>query len=157
MFTTRIDIPEQTRRTIVSICNQQLADTFDLYSQIKQAHWNVKGLQFIALHQLFDTLAEPFDDWTDNIAERITALGGTATGTVRCAASMSRIPEYPLVTEGSDHVVALATRYAILARSTRLAADQAIAISDVTTADMFTEISRELDKHLWFLEAHLQF
>lgn len=156
-FPTRVGIPPETRRSMVGLLNQQLADTFDLFSQTKQAHWNVKGMQFIALHELFDKLAEDLEDASDDLAERATALGGTALGTARMAAAASRLPEYPGdITDGSQHVEALAERFGRLAASYRAAIDAAAEIGDADTADLFTEVSRMIDKNLWFLEAHLQ-
>ncbi len=157
MFPTHIDLPKNTRTTNIALLNQQLADTADLYSQIKQAHWNVKGKDFIALHELFDDLAERMLAFVDEIAERATALGGTAMGTARMAAANSKLPEYPAdAIDGTDHLTALVDRYGKYAASTRAAIDTADEHQDMTTADLFTEISRTVDKDLWFLEAHLQ-
>jgi starvation-inducible DNA-binding protein len=156
MHKTSIDISLENREQLVSLLNKQLADTFDLYSQTKQAHWNVKGRDFFQLHELFDKLATGLTDHVDTIAERATALGGTALGTTRMAASASRLPEYPEIVEGLESVAALAERYGKLAASTRAAIDAATELGDADTADLFTEVSRDLDKSLWFLEAHLQ-
>ncbi len=156
-FDTRNDLPAKARNKMIALLNQQLADTFDLMSQTKQAHWNVKGPQFIALHEMFDDFAEGLEGYVDEIAERATALGGYAAGTVRMAAKSSTLPDYPTdVVADMDHVRALAERYAALAASTRQAIDAADEVGDKDTADLFTEISRDLDKWLWFLEAHLQ-
>jgi starvation-inducible DNA-binding protein len=156
MHKTSIDISLENREQLVGLLNQQLADTFDLYSQTKQAHWNVKGRDFFQLHELFDKLAGGLTDHVDTIAERATALGGTALGTTRMAAGASRLPEYPEVVEGMESVAALAERYGMLAASTRAAIDKSTELSDADTADLFTAVSRDLDKSLWFLEAHLQ-
>ena len=154
---TSIDLDSETREQIVALLNQQLADTFDLYSQTKQAHWNVKGAQFFQLHELFDKLAGETLVYVDDIAERVTTLGGTALGTARMASAGSRLPEYPVKVIGSqESVEALVERYAALAASTRAAIDASDDLSDADTADLFTGISRGLDKSLWFLEAHLQ-
>jgi starvation-inducible DNA-binding protein len=156
-FKTSIDIPAGTRAEMIDLCNQQLADTADLKSQIKQAHWNVKGPQFIALHKLYDELAAEVEMYVDEIAERATQLGGYAMGTARMAAANSRLPEFPTdATEGMDTVKELVARYADYAASTRSAIDEAEKSGDTATADMFTEIARGIDKGLWFLEAHLQ-
>ena len=142
---------------IIAILNQQLADTFDLFSQTKQAHWNVKGLQFFQLHELFDRLAEEIEEHVDTIAERATALGGTALGTARLAAAASRLSEYPPdIVTGIQHLEVLIARYAALAVTTRAAIDGASDLGDADTADLFTEVSRDLDKALWFLESHVQ-
>jgi starvation-inducible DNA-binding protein len=157
LFETRIDLPSNSRERMIELLNQQLADTFDLQGQAKQAHWNVKGPQFHQLHTLFDELAAQLSGYVDLIAERATALGGTAMGTVRMSAEASRLPEYPLDPGGSmQHVEALAERFASLAATTRSAIDKSEKEDDATTADLFTEVSRGLDKSLWFLEAHLQ-
>jgi starvation-inducible DNA-binding protein len=157
MFKTANDITSETREMMVALLNQQLADTTDLYSQSKQAHWNVKGAQFYQLHELCDKLAGELEEYMDLIAERATALGGTALGTVRMAASASRLPEYPQdVFKSLATVEVLVERYANLAATTRAAIDTASSYDDADTADLFTEISRGLDKSLWFLEAHLQ-
>lgn len=137
--------------------NQQLADTFDLYSQSKKAHWNVKGRQFHQLHELFDDLAKELKSFLDQIAERATALGGTALGTIRMSADRSRLAEYPIDAIGSmETVEVLADRFASMAVTTRAAIDAAEELRDADTTDLFTEASRGLDKDLWFLEAHLQ-
>jgi starvation-inducible DNA-binding protein len=154
---TSIDLDAETREQIVALLNQQLADTFDLYSQTKQAHWNVKGPQFFQLHELFDKLAAELLDHVDTIAERSTTLGGTALGTARMAAAKSRLPEYSAeIIGGRESVEALVTRYAELAATARAAIDRADDLGDADTADIFTGVSRGLDKSLWFLEAHLQ-
>ncbi|HET7631099.1 MAG TPA: DNA starvation/stationary phase protection protein Dps [Gemmatimonadaceae bacterium] len=156
-FPTRIDLPSTTRTQTITLLNQQLADVLDLSSQTKQAHWNVKGAQFIALHELFDKLAAELMDHADMIAERATALGGLALGTARMAGANSRLPECDLaVTDSLPTVVELADRYAALATNMRQAIDLAENQGDAGTADLFTEVSRGLDKALWFLEAHLQ-
>jgi starvation-inducible DNA-binding protein len=158
MFHTRNDMAEDKRGQIVALLNQHLADTFDLYSQTKQAHWNVKGAEFYQLHELFDELAEKVLGYVDIIAERATALGGMAMGTARMAAANSRLEEYPTdIIDSLDHVVALAERYASYAATTRKAIDIANEeFGDQGTGDMFIDIVRDIDKSLWFLEAHLQ-
>jgi starvation-inducible DNA-binding protein len=155
-FPTRNDLSLEVRRQMADLLNQSLADLFDLLSQTKQAHWNVKGMHFIALHELFDELAAELDGHIDTIAERVTALGGTANGTARMAAAASRLPEFPADLIGSRAFVeALADRYGLAANNTRKAIDVADEAGDANTADLFTEVSRDLDKRLWFLEAHI--
>jgi starvation-inducible DNA-binding protein len=156
-YSTSIDIPAEERAKIVKVLNQHLADAFDLLSQAKQAHWNVKGPDFWQLHKLFDEVAEAAEEWVDEIAERVTALGGYATGTVRMAAAATALPEFPDdITDGMDHVKALAERVAAFTNSARRAIDQTDQLGDADTADLFTEVSRGADKYLYFLEAHLQ-
>lgn len=156
-FQTRNDICAETRESMVELLNQHLADTFDLYTQLKQAHWNVKGMSFMPLHHLFDELAAHFVGYADMIAERATALGGRAEGTARMAAAGSRLEELPLeLTDGKDYVIALANRFGEYATSTRFAIDKSAEQNDAVTSDLFTEITREVDKSLYFLESHLQ-
>lgn len=157
MFETRNDLGQDTRQKMIDLLNQHLADTFDLMSQTKQAHWNVKGPHYIGLHEMFDDFAEGLEGYVDMIAERCTALGGYATGTARMAAANSTLDEYPTsVIRDMDHVKALAERYSTVAQNVRESIDEADDAGDQDTADMFTDISRDLDKWLWFLEAHLQ-
>ncbi len=154
---TRIDIPEDARKKLVDLLNRQLADTTDLFSQVKYAHWNVKGSDFIQLHELFDDIAGHVVEFTDMIAERATTLGGTANGTVRMSASNSTLPEYPTkAVNGMDAVDAVAERVGLYAASTRRAMEESEDLGDTSTNDLFTEVSRQIDKDLWFLEAHLQ-
>jgi starvation-inducible DNA-binding protein len=156
-FATHIDLPADVRGPMIALLNQRLADTFDLYSQTKHAHWNVKGAQFFSLHELFDKLAEELEDYVDLIAERATALGGLALGTVRLSAANSQLAEFPPdVTASLGTVKALVERYAALAAATRKAIETADGQHDADTADLFTQVSRGLDKALWFLEAHVQ-
>ena len=156
-FSTQNDLPAETRKKMVDLLNRQLADTFDLFSQTKQAHWNVKGAQFYQLHELYDALAAELLAYVDLIAERATALGGAAQGTVRMAAGAARLPEFPAGgIDSLPSVDALAKRFAALAATTRKGIDTAEQAEDMDTADLFTEVSRGLDKSLWFLEAHLQ-
>jgi starvation-inducible DNA-binding protein len=157
MFGTRIFVPAELREQMVELLNHQLADTFDLYSQVKHAHWNVKGPQFYPLHLLFDDLAGKLAEYIDTIAERVTAYGGTARGTVRMAAGASRLPELTDGTlTGMSCVEALAVRYATLTKTTRAAIETAATGGSADTADLLTQVSKDLDKALWFLEAHLQ-
>jgi len=157
MFETRIDIEAEAREQMIDLLNTQLAATFDLYSQNKHAHWNVKGRDFMQLHELFDRLAEEVLPFVDKIAERITALGGVAEGTVRRAAGSTELSDFPEgVADGMQVVETMAGCYAAIAASTREAIDTAEQAEDMATADLFTEVVRTLDKHLYFLEAHLQ-
>ncbi len=156
-FKTRNDIKLDVRQQVIEILNAQLADTFDMVSLIKQAHWNIKGPQFIALHKLLDELADGIMGYVDMIAERITALGGLAKGTVRMTAEASRLDPYPqdLVNDMAT-VNFLADQMASLAANTRAAANQTEELGDMGTNDLFIEVVRDLDKWLWFLEAHTQ-
>ncbi len=156
-YKTHISIPADQRTQLIDLLNQHLADTLDLYTQVKQAHWNVKGLNFYQLHELFDEAATEVLEFVDLIAERVTTLGGLALGTARLAASSSALPEYPLTAiDGKEHLEALVERYGQYTSRIRAAIDESDALGDKDTADLYTEVSRAVDKRLWFLEAHLQ-
>jgi starvation-inducible DNA-binding protein len=157
MYKTKIDLSEKVRRNIVVILNDALSYAIDLQSQIKHAHWNVKGPNFIALHELFDKISDAVLEQIDEIAERITSLGGTAEGTVAVAAKRSKLKNYPLsITAGKDHLYYLSTQLSVYGKVTRAAITDTGELGDADTADLFTGISRNVDKYLWFLEAHLQ-
>ncbi len=155
-YPTRIDLPQDVRSQVTEILNQTLAATLDLKTQTKQAHWNVKGMDFYQLHELFDEMAGELEEYVDMVAERVTALGGTAMGTARIAAAESILPEYDLeAVTGEEHVTALAERFAAYAKHVRESIDATDDLGDADTADLYTEVSRTVDKRLWFLEAHL--
>jgi len=157
LWPTRNDLPDKVRGGAVDLLNQQLADALDLALQAKQAHWNVKGPSFIALHELFDTVVDELLEHADDLAERAVELGGTAFGTARSAAKASRLSEYPLdIRAGREHVAALSGALATFGASARAGIDAANGLGDADTADLFTEISRGMDKLLWKVEAHGQ-
>ncbi len=157
MYKTKIDLSEKIRRNVIAVLNDRLADAIDLQSQVKQAHWNVKGPNFIALHELFDKISDLCLGQIDEIAERVASLGGTAEGTVAVAAKRSKLKNYPLsITAGKDHLFYLSNQLSAFGRSVRSAIDDTAKLGDADTADLFTGLSRDLDKYLWFLEAHLQ-
>src|SRR5262245_51360913 len=134
-----------------------LSDAHDLEAQMKQAHWNVKGRDFIQLHELFDKVHEVVEEFVDTIAERITALGGVADGRVQTTAKKSQLYEYSLETvTGEEHLKVVAAVLAQFGKAARKDIDAATELGDADTADVFTEISRETDKQLWFIEAHLE-
>jgi starvation-inducible DNA-binding protein len=136
--------------------NQSLACTIDLRSQVKHAAWNVKGSTCMPLRALFATIAVELDTYTDLLTERIAVLGGVVRGTVRIAAIQSTLPEYPGdMVEGDAHVDALAERFAHYARVIRACIAHAADVEDADTANVYTDISRGIDKQLWLLEAHL--
>ena len=156
MFDTRNDLPPKVRVEVSELLNARLADAIDLGAQSKHAHWNVKGPNFIALHELFDKVAESVEDHSDTLAERITALGGRAHGTIASVARRSSLRPYPEdISEGLAHVDALSAALADYGAKLRAAIETAGRIGDADTADLFTGLSRETDKYLWFLEAHL--
>src|SRR5260370_27070555 len=157
MYTTKNDLPEQTRARVIDLLNARLADAIDLQTQMKQAHWNVKGPNFIALHELFDKINEEVEDYVDDLAERTVQMGGIAIGTARTVAQRSQQREYPLqIANGRDHVEAVSSALAAFGKSVRQAIDASDELRDRDTADLFTEISRGVDKWLWFVESHLQ-
>jgi starvation-inducible DNA-binding protein len=157
MYKTKIDLSEKTRRNVIILLNERLSDAIDLQSQVKQAHWNVKGPHFIALHELFDKISDAMLEQIDEIAERVTSLGGTAEGTVAVAARRSKLKNYPLsITSGRDHLLYLSTQLSVYGKSIRGAIDATAELGDADSADLFTQLSRQTDKYLWFLEAHLQ-
>ena len=157
MHRTRIDLSAETRGRVIELLNARLADAIDLQLQTKHAHWNVKGPNFIALHELFDQVATELAGHVDDMAERIAALGGIAEGTLQSVAGRSRLQPYPLaLADGRAHLEALADAFARLGKSVRTAIDEAGQTGDVDTSDLFTGVSRSVDKNLWLLEAHLQ-
>lgn len=152
---TALSLKSKDREKTVVLLNALLADLSDLYSQTKQAHWNVRGPQFIMLHELFDKLAGETEEHIDPLAERITTLGGVALGTVRAAAKNSRLKEFP--TDGKNgpgYLEALIERHAAVANACRDAVDTTAGLGDTVTSDLLTGITADLDKSLWFLEAH---
>ena len=157
MFKTKNDLSEGTRVKAIELLNARLADCKDLQTQVKQAHWNVKGPNFISLHLLFDKINDAVEEYVDEIAERAVQLGGVAEGTARMVAKRSSLPEYPANTvDGRSHVMALSSALAAFGKSARQAIVSANELDDLDTADLFTEVSRGIDKWLWFVDAHLQ-
>lgn len=155
MRSTQNSLGKNTRKSICGLLAPRLADAVDLYTQAKQAHWNVRGPNFMQLHELFDATAELADEWADLIAERAAQLGGTPVGTARTVAKSSSLREYPLeLVKGDDHVAALSAVLASFGEKVRKAIDQATDIGDPVTADMLTEICRAADKQLWIIESH---
>jgi starvation-inducible DNA-binding protein len=157
LFPTKNDLPEATRARVAELLNKRLADCIDLQTQCKQAHWNVKGPTFIALHKLFDEINEDVEKYVDLLAERVVQLGGIAEGTARMVAQRTTLDEYPqLLASGEGHVDALSSALAAFGSGARKAIDQVDQLEDADTVDILTEISRGIDKWLWFVEAHLQ-
>lgn len=156
MHKTKNDLPKATRVRLIELLDARLADATDVQTQLKQAHWNVKGPTFIALHELFDKINEAVEDYVDDLAERAVQLGGVAHGTARQVAKRSTMPEFPEISAARDHVEAVAKLLAAFGKLVRAAIDQADKLGDKDTADLFTEISRGVDKWLWFVEAHQQ-
>lgn len=157
MHQTKVTIPEKDRIELIEMLNTSLASTADLYAQLKQAHWNVKGPEFIALHKLFDELAEQIEEQVDIVAERITSLGGTALGTVQAIVKGSALREYPIdIFSMKDHIENLTHNIALLGKLSRKNITLTEKLGDLGTNDIYIEFVRLLDKALWFLEAHVQ-
>ncbi len=157
LYPTKNDLPEAGRVQVIALLNQRLADCIDLQAQCKQAHWNVKGPTFIALHKLFDDVYADVTSYVDLIAERIVQLGGIAEGTVGVVAERSTLVDYPLaLSRGAEHVAALSDALAGFGRGARIGIEEMNELEDAGSADILTEISRGVDKWLWFVEAHQQ-
>lgn len=153
---TRNDVPGNAKQTAIAVLQGALVDTIDLYNATRQAHWNVKGPGFIALHEMFATFYADLQETADDMAERIVQLGGIANGTTQALAAGTRLAPYPATLLGGlDHVAALAERYAQVAKTLRGGIDQTAEAGDADTADLLTGASRAIDKKLWMLEAHL--
>jgi len=152
---TKNDLPSEIRTQVTEVLNTRLADCIDLQTQCKQAHWNVKGPEFIALHKLFDEVNEDVEEYVDLIAERIAQLGGIAEGTARVAVDRSRLPQYPVaITRCEEHVEALSGALAAFGRGMRICIEEMNELGDLDSADIVTEISRGTDKWLWMVESH---
>jgi starvation-inducible DNA-binding protein len=157
MHQTRNDLQSNTKTAAIELLNARLADTIDLALLTKQAHWNLKGPRFIAIHEMLDGFRGQIDDYIDTMAERVVQLGGTALGTTQTVAKGTTLPPYPTnIYAIQDHLPALIDRYGTVANAVRKAIDASAEAGDANTADIFTEASRGLDKALWFLEAHVQ-
>ena len=153
---SRNDVPSNVKQTAISLLNARLADAIDLALALKQAHWNLRGRRFIAVHEMLDGFRTELDGFVDTMAERVSQLGGIALGTLQ-AAGASTLPAYPTgISKIDEHLRALADRTGQLANQVRTAIDATAAAGDASTADIFTEVCRGLDKQLWFLEAHLE-
>lgn len=157
LHATKISLPEKQRVELIAMLNVTMATMTDLYLQLKNAHWNVKGMQFIALHKLFDELAESAEPKIDDLAERVTALGGTALGALKDVASSSQLKAYPAgACEAKLVLEHLAHNFAILGEHARANIGEAEKHGDIATGDIYIGLARFLDKNLWFIEAHLQ-
>ncbi len=154
---SRNNLNSNARHVAIELLNARLADGLDLALITKQAHWNLKGLQFIGIHEMLDGFRGEQDDFNDTMAERIAQLGGTAFGTTQDITKSSQLTAYPTdIYAIQDHLAALIDRFSVAANAVRESIDQADEAGDADTADIFTEVSRGLDKQLWFLESHTQ-
>lgn len=156
-YTTHLDLHQHVRKESIRLLQARLSDALDLEAQTKQAHWNVKGPNFIQLHELFDRIHTVVEDFVDTLAERIVTLGGVADGRVQTTAQTTSLLEYALrATGGEAHLQAIAAALGQFGKLARQDIDLATETGDADTADLFTQISRETDKQLWLVEAHLQ-
>lgn len=154
---TRNDTKGNAKQVAIQTLQARLVDGIDLALDIKQAHWNLKGPEFIGIHTMLDGFRTEIDEFNDSVAERITQLGGTARGTTQAVAAESKLAAYPVdIYAIGDHLAALIDRYAAYANAVRTNIDETDEAGEPDTADLFTEISRAVDKQLWFLEAHVQ-
>jgi len=157
LHTTKNDLPQEARTEVIALLNQRLAEAIDLQTQCKQAHWNVKGPAFIGLHKLFDDVNEAVEEYVDQIAERIVQLGGIAEGTIGVVEGRSTLVDYPLtLSTGAEHVAALSDALAGFGRAVRIGIEEMDELEDADSADLLTDVSRGVDKWLWFVEAHQQ-
>ena len=157
MYTSPSHLPEDARIKIAGALNARLADGLDLHSQIKVAHWNIKGPQFAALHPLFETFAVGLAMHNDAIAERAVTLGARAYGTARHVAKTSKIPDYPQeTTRDMEHVQLLAQRIETYLEGARESRGIAEKLGDTDTVDLLTQVVTEFEKHAWFLRASLE-
>lgn len=155
MHQTRNTLSENIRNRSIELLNKHLAAAIDLHAQVKQAHWNVRGANFIAVHELFDKVAGAVEDYSDTIAERAAALGGTAHGTIQVAVKHSFLVPYSLgIADAKDHIFEVSGALAAFGQSARQAIDESAGFGDADTADVFTEISRGIDHQLWLVESH---
>jgi len=151
------DLNQDTRAQMVDLLNANLADTISLTLAVKQAHWNLKGRGFIGVHELLDDVADRLREGADLMAERAVILGGHAKGTVECVADTTNLEAYPLeLTAIEKHIEELKTRFMAVGGEIRKAAGAAGAAGDEDTADLFTEISRSVDKDAWFIGANAE-
>jgi starvation-inducible DNA-binding protein len=153
---TRNDLPSNSKTTVIALLNARLADSIDLALATKQAHWNLRGPQFIAAHEMIDGFRTELDTHVDTIAERIVQLGGVALGSTQAVAVATALEPYPLdIPKIEDHLHALADRFGKVANAVRAGIDATDEAGDADSADILTAYSRALDKALWFIEAHI--
>ena len=157
MYKSPSHLPEEARTKIADTLNARLADGLDLHSQIKVAHWNIKGPQFAALHPLFETFAVSLAVHNDTFAERAVTLGAKAYGTTRHVAKTSKLPDYPQeTTRDMEHVKLLAERIEKYLEGLRESRGIAEKHGDTDSVDVLTQVITEFEKHAWFLRASLE-
>ncbi len=154
---TRNTLSENVRSKSAALLNAHLAAAIDLHAQVKHAHWNVRGGQFIGLHELFDSIANEVEEWSDLLAERASALGGVAEGTIQTAIKRTHLPRYiPSRDPGKTHLAALASALAAFGGEARTSIDESASYGDPVTSDVLTEVVRASDQALWKIESHLE-
>ena len=157
MHRTRNGLSDNAKQVSIQLLNERLSDGIDLALAVKQAHWNLKGPQFIGIHEMLDEFRPVLDELNDKMAERASAIGGVALGTTQTVGAMTKLPPYPTdIFAIADHLAALIDRYALYGNGLRESIDATDDAGDADTADLFTEVSRAVDQQLWFLEAHVQ-
>lgn len=151
---TANDTPAKQKKDTVKILNHLLAEFLDLALITKQAHWNLRGPAFIAVHEMLDPFNDKLLDYADTIAERIVQLGAVPYGTAQMIVHGSELAEYPTnIVTIEDHLEEVHDRYAIVANTVRKIVEEQLA--DQGTLNFLTDASNDLDKYLWFIEAHM--
>lgn len=155
MHTTHNTLPERVRAQSVELLNLHLSAAIDLYGQLKHAHWNVRGPDFIGVHRLFDEIAVGAASVADRLAERTAGLGGVAQGTIQLATKRSFLVPYPLdIADVTEHCFAVSAALAAFGQSIHEASGRATLFGDTDTADLLTEVSRSIDQQIWLVESH---
>lgn len=156
MRETRNSLKGNARAKSIVLLGTMVIHALDLERHAKQAHWNLRGPTFIALHELFDKVADEARGYADESAERLVALGGEADGRPASIANRSTLKPYPEKLESERaHVERVADALATFGELARAGIEETAGWGDQGTSDLLTGMSRELDKLLWMVEAHL--
>lgn len=150
-------LEDNTAKQMVGLLNENLARMIDLSLAVKQAHWNLRGPGFIAVHELLDEVYARLQELGDEMAERAVILGGIAEGTTQVVAKQTTLDPYPVEEKDIDaHLTALTERFKAVGAHLREAIDTAGEAGDEDTTDLFTGASRSVDKDAWFIGANLK-